>query len=138
MKVKEILDKSTGVSFIQIIKEGQHDNYPEPIDINEVPDEMKDLEVSYFMPYVYKNNSKCLEIEIKDNIPRCEYCDTNKYKSTYYGEADFDMELELSDGDWVHLYMLWNSKNNKFGMYASGEGEAVTSINFCPRCGRKL
>lgn len=35
-------------------------------------------------------------------------------------------------------FMLWNFKTNKFGMYASGEGEAVVDINFCPNCGRKL
>lgn len=35
-------------------------------------------------------------------------------------------------------FMLWNSKTNKFGMYASGEGEAVVNINFCSKYGKKL
>lgn len=73
---------------------------------------------------------------MKNKSLGCEWCDTNKYEETYYGDEDFDMELELKDGDWVHLCMLWNSKTNKFGMYASGEGEAVVNIKFCPKCGR--
>ena len=76
--------------------------------------------------------------EDKVNESKCMYCDTSKYKDNYWGEADFDLELELADGDWTHLFMLWNSKTNKFGIYASGEGEAVTDICFCPKCGRKL
>lgn len=71
-------------------------------------------------------------------MKKCDWCDTELYEPSYYGNADFDMEQEISDGDWVHLFMLWNPKINKFGMYASGEGEAVVNINFCPKCGRKL
>ena len=68
----------------------------------------------------------------------CEYCNTSKYRNDYYGDADFDMELEIAEGSWTHLFMLWNSRTNKFGIYASGEGEAVTDISFCPKCGRNL
>lgn len=71
-------------------------------------------------------------------MDKCEWCNTKLYKPQYYGNADFNMEKEISEGDWTHLFMLWNSKTNRFGMYASGEGEAVVGINFCPKCGRKL
>ena len=68
----------------------------------------------------------------------CEYCDISKYVCDYYGEADFDMQNELAIGDYTLLLMLYNSKTNKFGLKASGEGEAVIDINFCPKCGRNL
>lgn len=50
----------------------------------------------------------------------------------------FDMQNELAIGDYTLLLMLYNSKTNKFGLKASGEGEAVIDINFCPKCGRNL
>ena len=68
----------------------------------------------------------------------CEYCDISKYVCDYYGEADFDLQNELAIGDYTVLLMLYNSKTNKFGLKASGEGEAVIDINFCPKCGRNL
>ena len=67
-----------------------------------------------------------------------EYCDISKYVCDYYGEADFDLQNELAIGDYTVLLMLYNSKTNKFGLKASGEGEAVIDINFCPKCGRNL
>ena len=68
----------------------------------------------------------------------CEYCDISKYVCDYYGEADFDLQNELAIGDYTVLLMLYNSKTNKFVLKASGEGEAVIDINFCPKCGRNL
>lgn len=68
----------------------------------------------------------------------CDWCNNEKYDDTYYGNSDFDKEFEIAEGSWTSLYMLHNSKTNKYGMYASGDGEAVVNINFCPNCGRKL
>ena len=68
----------------------------------------------------------------------CEYCNPKKYKDDYYGNDDFDRELEIEYNCYTSLCMLWNSKTNKFGICAIDEGEAATNINFCPKCGRKL
>lgn len=72
----------------------------------------------------------------------CDWCDTSEYENTYYGDGDFDKEIEIANGEdnggMVYLYMLYNTKTNKYGIYANGEGEAVTDIEFCPRCGKKL
>lgn len=68
----------------------------------------------------------------------CQWCNTKLYSLDYYGKYDFDVCQKIVDGDYTELSMLWNSKTNKFGLYASGEGEAVVNIGFCPNCGRKL
>ena len=68
----------------------------------------------------------------------CKWCNAELYKEKYYGDFDFDMEQTLDGCNYTGLSMLWNSKINKFGICASGEGEVVANINYCPKCGRKL
>lgn len=69
---------------------------------------------------------------------KCDWCNTDLYKATYYGDADFDMEHAIEGDNLVCLSILWNSKSKKFGLYAGGESEAFVNINYCPKCGRKL
>lgn len=71
-------------------------------------------------------------------MDKCKWCNTELYKEEYYGDAAFDMEQLIEKDDYKRLSMLWNSKTNKFGLYAGGESEAVANINYCPKCGRKL
>ncbi len=44
----------------------------------------------------------------------------NYTKKKYYGDAAFDMEQLIEKDDYTRLSMLWNSKTNKFGLYAGG------------------
>ena len=46
-------------------------------------------------------------------MDKCEWCNTKLYDQQYYGNADFDMKEDISEGDWTYLSMLWNSKTNK-------------------------
>ena len=64
----------------------------------------------------------------------CEYCDTSKYVHTFDG----DLKNQLAEGDYIALSMIYDPKTNKFWLKASGDGEAIIDINFCPKCGRKL
>ena len=64
----------------------------------------------------------------------CEYCDTSKYVRT----CDGYLKNELAEGDYIKLSMIYDPKTNKFWLEASGDGEAIIDINFCPKCGRKL
>lgn len=68
----------------------------------------------------------------------CDWCDPKLYESKYYGFYDFDKELGIAVDNMTALSMVWNSQTNKYGIYASGEGEVAEEINFCPKCGRKL
>lgn len=64
----------------------------------------------------------------------CEYCDIKKY----YDRWNRIKVLNLNEGCYTDLNMVYDGKAKNFRLTAEGEGRAEIKINYCPMCGRRL
>ena len=64
----------------------------------------------------------------------CKVCDITTFTENWDGR----LKLELANGSYTTLSIMYDRRNKDWVLMASGEGSAESNISFCPNCGEKL